>query len=174
LGLGIRSIAMTERHDPAELEEKLYAELRKVRAAMVGVVGGQPHHFQPMKPYVVAEEKPVWFLCRRDNALIGQLAGSSTAMVVVVSEDHHLHACIGGELHEERDQGRIDLFWNSVAEAWLPEGKTSPDVTLLRLDPADAEIWLSDNAFKLAWAVAKANYTRTQADSGEKAHIALD
>jgi hypothetical protein len=43
----------------------------------------------------------------------------------------------------------------------------------LRFDPADAEVWLSDNAFKLAWEVAKANYTQTEAQSGEHATVAL-
>jgi general stress protein 26 len=141
---------------------------------MLGLTGGAARHFQPMKAYLVEEERPIWFLCRRDIDLIADLAGQSLpAMINVVSEDHHLHASVVGTLTEDRDQGRIDLFWSSVAEAFLPEGKTSPMVTVLRFDPSDAEVWLSDNAFKLAWEVAKANYNQTRADSGEHAKVAL-
>ncbi len=166
---------MAEQHTPAELETKLRKAAKGVSAGMLGVVGGAPHHFAPMRAYQVDEEKPFWFITRRDVELVKELQGGShAAMFIVVSEDHHLHACVGGTLQEDRDQARIDMFWNSVAEAWLPEGKTSPGVTLLRLDPAEAVVWLSDNAFKLAFEVAKANYNRTQAQSGETATITLD
>jgi general stress protein 26 len=165
---------MSPSHTPADLEARLRKAIPATRAVMLGLVGDSARHFQPMHAYVVAEEQPIWFLCRRDIDLIEDLAGQSRpAMVNVVSEDHHLHASIRGSLIEDRDQGRIDLFWSSVAEAWLPEGKTSPLVTVLRFDPADAEVWLSDNAFKLAWEVAKANYNQTQAQSGEHAHVAF-
>ena len=98
---------------------------------------------------------------------------ASAALITVVSDDHHLHASVAGQLSAERDQARIDQFWTSVADAWLPEGKLSPDVILLRFDPGEAEIWLSDNSFKLAWEVAKANFNREEIESGERATIRM-
>ena len=127
-----------------------------------------------MKGHAVEGETPVWFICRHDAALVRELDGRIGASVLnVVGEDHHLHASVLGQLSAERDQGRIDQFWNSVADAWLPEGRTSPDVILLRFDPAEAEIWISDNSFKLAWEVAKANFNRQEITSGEKATIQI-
>jgi len=165
---------MSQAHTQAELEARLRKATQATRAVMVGLVGDTERRFQPMHAYMEEGERPIWFLCRRDIDLVQDLAGQARpAMVNVVSEDHHLHACISGALSEHRDQARIDLFWSSIAEAWLPEGKTSPSVTVLRFDPADAEVWLSENAFKLAWEVAKANYTKTQAQSGEHAKVAL-
>jgi len=165
---------MSPSHTPADLEARLRKAVQSTRAVMLGLVGEPIRHFQPMHAYGVEGERPIWFLCRRDIELVEDLAGQSRpAMINVVSEDHHLHACVSGTLSEDRDQGRIDLFWSSIADAWLPEGKTSPLVTVLRFDPADAEVWLSDNAFKLAWEVAKANYSQTRAQSGEHATVAL-
>ncbi len=165
---------MTESHTPAELEARVRKAIQSTRAVMLGVVGGAPRHFNPMKGHVVESETPVWFICRTDAELARELdGGSHAAMCMVVSEDHHLHASVGGTLTTERDQARIDLFWNSVADAWLPEGRTSPNVILLRFEPEEAEVWLSDNSFKLAWEVAKANFNREPIQSGEKAHIAM-
>ena len=45
---------------------------------------------------------------------------------------------------------------------------------LLRFNPAEAQVWLSDNSFKLAWEVAKANFNRQEIASGEKATLTLD
>ena len=165
---------MTQAHDPAETEALVRKAIQSTRAVMLGVVGGPLRHFNPMKGYAMDGDKAVWFLCKRDAELALEVADSEhAALAIVVSEDHHLHASIGGSLSAERDQARIDQLWNSVAAAWLPEGRTSPDVILLRFDPEEAEVWLSDNSFKLAWEVAKANYSGERAKSGERAHVEM-
>jgi general stress protein 26 len=112
---------MSPSNTPADLEARLRKALQSTRAVMLGLVGEPTRHFQPMHAYGVEDERPIWFLCRRDIELVADLAGQARpAMINVVSEDHHLHACVSGTLIEDRDQGRIDLFWSSVAEAWLP------------------------------------------------------
>ncbi len=165
---------MSSAHSETELLAMLRKAINGTRAVMVGVVGDAAHHFHPMKGHAVEGERPAWFICRRDVSLVEELAGQSHAAVMsVVSEDHHLHASVGGTLTAERDQGRIDQFWSSVADAWLPEGRTSPDVILLRFDPEEVQVWISDNSFKLAWEVAKANFNREPIASGEKATLQL-
>ena len=165
---------MTPVHSDSELSSMLDKAINGVRAVMVGVAG-EPYRFHPMRGHVVEGERAVWFICRRDVGLVQELDGAShSAVVNVVSVDHHLHASLSGTLTAERDQGRIDQFWTSVADAWLPEGRLSPDVITLRFDPSAAEVWVSDNSFKLAWEVAKANYTREPIQSGEKASLRLD
>ena len=42
---------------------------------------------------------------------------------------------------------------------------------LLRLDCADAEVWLSEGLAKFAWEIAKANATHKTPDRGGRAHI---
>ena len=165
---------MTAAHTEAELISLVHKAINATRAVMVGVAGGAPLPFHPMKGHTVEGERSAWFICRRDVSLVREIDGDShVAIVNVVSEDHHLHASLVGELTAERDQGRIDQFWSSVADAWLPEGRLSPEIVLLRFDPAEAEVWISDNSFTLAWEVAKANFKGRQITSGEKASIHL-
>ncbi|WP_174300979.1 pyridoxamine 5'-phosphate oxidase family protein [Caulobacter sp. S45] len=165
---------MTTAHTDAELIAKVHAAVNATRAVMVGVIGGEIHPFHPMKGHAVDGERSAWFICRRDVSLVREVGVESHAAIVnVVSEDHHLHASLQGELTAERDQARIDQFWSSVADAWLPEGRLSPDVILLRFDPVSAEVWISDNSFTLAWEAAKANFKGQQITSGEKASIRL-
>ena len=115
---------MTATHTDAELLAKLQKAVNGARAVMVGVVGGAPHHFQPMKGHTVEGESQVWFICRRDITLVRDLEGETACGPDDPSSarDNHLHASVGGELTAERDQARIDQFWSSVADAWLPEG----------------------------------------------------
>jgi general stress protein 26 len=163
---------MSVHHTDEELLEKVRGAIKGARAVMVGLAGGEPRAFAPMKGHVVEGEAPVWFLCRDTVALARDLHGEpGQAIVNVIGDDHHLYASILGQLSVERDQARIDLFWSSVADAWLPEGRQAPGVVLLRFDPRDLEVWISDNSFALAWAVAKANYKHEQVESGDRASI---
>jgi general stress protein 26 len=165
---------MPEHPSETELLTRLRKAIAGTRAVMVGVAGEGVRHFNPMKAHVAEGERPIWFLCRRDAALVQDLGGHNRAgLITVVSDDHHLHASVAGELSAERDQARIDQFWTSVADAWLPEGRLSNEVILLRFDPAEAEVWLSDNSFKLAWEVAKANFNREPIESGARASLRM-
>ena len=40
-------------------------------------------------------------------------------------------------------------------------------------DPASAHVWISDNSFKLAWEVAKANLNREEIHSGEHVVVSM-
>ncbi len=165
---------MTGEHSQTELTAMVYKAVNATRAVMVGIAGDAASHFHPMKGHTVQGERALWFICRRDISLVQDLGGETKpAIVNVISEDHHLHASLNGRLTAERDQGRLDQFWSSVVDAWLPEGRLSQDVILLHFEPGDAEIWISDNAFKLAWEVAKANFNRETITSGEKASVTL-
>ena len=39
------------------------------------------------------------------------------------------------------DQAKKEELWNSWVEAWLPDGKTDPNVVLIKVDPHTAEYW---------------------------------
>jgi general stress protein 26 len=66
----------------------------------------------------------------------------------------------------------MDRYWNAVVAAWYPDGKDDPQLTMLRLDCADAEVWISDDGpVKFAWEIAKANATHQPPDAVGRAHL---
>ena len=160
--------------DRAELERRMWREIGHVRVGMLGLTGGPPRHMQPMSAFCEPGEPAIWFFARRGNSLLRDAAGGHPAMFTLMTGDHEFIACIGGELSEDTDRSRIDSFWNAVAGAWFPKGKDDPDLTLLRLDVADAEVWVSrTNPVRFGWEIAKANLTHTTPDVGEQRHLNL-
>ena len=51
-----------------------------------------------------------------------------------------------GSLQVDNDRAVIDRLWNRFVAAWFEGGKDDPKLTLLRFDPADAEIWLNESS----------------------------
>jgi general stress protein 26 len=158
-----------------DLEQRLWKQIEKDGTGMLGLVGGPPRHMQPMTAFHDGDgSKGLWIFTRKDNDLLKEMGDGHAAMFTVMSKDHELIACIGGALSERYDPDKIDRFWNPVVAAWYPEGKDDPNLTLLRFDPEDAQVWASKGgAIRFGWEIAKANMTRKQPDIGESRHIEL-
>ncbi len=158
--------------DRNELESKMWKSISETHTGMLGSVGPNADHMQPMTAFCEPETRTIWFFIRRDNDLLRTIGEQPRAMFCLVGKDHHLFACLGGELSERYDAERIDKFWNPVVAAWYPQGKDSPELTLLRFDVADAQLWVSQKGpIGFAWEIAKANATHELPDAGERAHL---
>lgn len=165
---------MTHTQDRTELERRLYREIAHERLGMLGLVGGQHRHMQPMTAFCDERGGPIWFFSRNDTDLARDAGGGAQAMFCLMTKDRGFIACIGGALTEDRDRGKIDKYWNPVAMAWFPDGVEDPALTLLRLDPEDAEIWVSHaNPIRFAFDIAKAAATHNPPDLGDRAHLRL-
>ena len=162
---------MADKIESKEAEARLWKEIDDRHMGMLGVVGGKPHHFQPMTPFTEPDSRTIWFMTRDDTDLVHQ-ATDGKAMFIVQAKD--FQACIGGTLTVTHDRARIDKFWNAVVAAWYPDGKDDPHLTMLRFDCDDAQLWLSEaGPVRFAFEIAKANITGKQPDVGDRAHLNL-
>ena len=102
-------------------------------------------HAEPMTAALDRDaHHAIWFYCARGN----RIAGGGKAMGQFVSKGHDVFACIDGTLVEETDRAVFDKHWNNAVEAWFPNGKTDPQVLMLRFDIAEAEVWTADMSIK--------------------------
>jgi general stress protein 26 len=159
----------TDTKDLAAVQTRLWDEIAK--AGGTGMLGltNSGEHFQPMTAFVERDTNQIWFFTRKDTDL-AQAATGGQAMFVFQAE--RLQACIGGALSTAYDRERMDKYWNAVVAAWYPDGKDDPQLTMLRLDCDDAEVWISDEGpLKFAWEIAKANATHHTPDAGGRARL---
>jgi general stress protein 26 len=161
-----------------EIEDRLWREIDKGRFGMLGLTGVRHPHLHPMTAFTEREDGQIWFFTYNDTELARGVSGGdgegAEAMFVIQSKDQDLQACVGGRLIEDRDQDRIEAYWNPMVAAWYPEGKDDPRLTLLRFDCRDAQVWLTEaGPIKYAWEVAKANMTGHRPDLGEQARLDL-
>ncbi len=164
-------MAELERED---IEAKLWKTLDDERIGMLGLCNDGSSHFHPMTAFCDREMGTIWFFTRRDAELVRNMIQGGKAMFNLVSKDRDLWACIGGSLTEQHDAERIEKYWSPVVAAWFPEGKDDPELTLLRLDAEDAEVWVSNKGpIRFALEIAKANLTDTEPNLGDHARLRL-
>lgn len=134
----------------ADLEAKFWKHLRSDMTVMLGLVGKEDGHAQPMTAQLdedLGDSSPIWFFTTRDNGLVTAMGGrESRATINFVSKDHDLFACVHGELVRDDDPLTINHLWNPFVAAWFEGGKDDPNLQLLRFSPETAEIWLNENS----------------------------
>ena len=165
---------MSDHLDRAQMEVRLWDEIEKARFGMLGLVGGPPRHMQPMTAYCDREDGAIFFFAKRDNDILKEGGQGHAAMFCVMAKDQEFQACVGGNVIADHDREKIGKFWNPIAAAWFPDGKDDPDLTLIRFEPEDAQVWISHGGgLRFGWEVAKANLTHSVPDVGDKAHLDL-
>lgn len=134
----------------AEIEAKFWKSLKGDRVAMLGLVGVEEGHSQPMSAQLLEEHQqsggPIWFFTSKDTDFARSLGESHRAQLHFASRDHELFAAVSGTLAPFEDRATIDRLWNKWVAAWFEGGKDDPKLLLLRLDPEHAQIWLNENS----------------------------
>ena len=130
--------------DTRELESRFWKHLNDDRTVMLGANGIVP---RPMTAIAEDDSAPIWFFTADDTDLGKALDGQSSlqADASFASKDHEVFATITGTLVRDDDRTVIDRLWNPFIAAWF-EGKDDPKLRLLRMDTADAQVWLNENS----------------------------
>jgi general stress protein 26 len=131
---------------PAELTDKFWKAIHADRTMMIGLAGVEDGHMRPMTAVTEGERGPMWLFTSKQATLVTQFDIDARAVASFVSKGHDLFASIHGRLAVSNDPAIIDRLWNPMIAAWYPGGKQDPDLTLLRFDAAEAEIWLSETS----------------------------
>ena len=131
---------------PAEMTEKFWKAVHADRTMMVGLAGVDDDHMRPMTAMTEGAHGPIWLFTSKQTTLVTHLDIDTRAVASFVAKGHDLFASIHGRLAVSNDPAIIDRLWNPMIAAWYPGGRQDPDLTLLRFEAEDAEIWLSDTS----------------------------
>jgi general stress protein 26 len=137
---------------------KLIELAKDIRITMFTTVDDEGHFVsRPMAQQLVEPDGDLWFFAERDSRVMEQLTVNSHVGLTLTSNETWIS--IDGTAEMVEDQAKKEELWNQWVEAWLPDGKTDPNVVLIKVDPHTAEYWDSPGgrvASLLSFAKAKA------------------
>jgi len=125
--------------DVRELKKHLWKKMTDGPFVMVGLSGGG--HSEPLTVQLDKDQvDTLLFFVSKDN----RVARGGPAMVQFVSKGQDYFACLSGRIAVDNDPALIDKLWSKQVESWFPGGRNDPNLTLIRFDIDDAELWESD------------------------------
>ena len=134
----------------AVLEKEFWKALKSDRVVMLGLVGVEEGHSQPMSAQLLDEHEqrggPIWFFTAADTDLVQALESGQRAQLHFSSKGHDLFAAVHGWLSPSDDRDIVDRLWNRFVGAWFEGGKDDPKLQLLRFQPDRAQVWLNEHS----------------------------
>lgn len=121
--------------------QKLRELLANFSTAML-ITHTDEHHLRtvPMAIAKVDEDGTIWFVTGRESGKAHDIETNAAIEIVCMKEfteylSVHAHATLS------RDMEKIDEVWDQRFRAWFPEGRTDPNLMLIRAQPVRAEFW---------------------------------
>lgn len=125
-------------------------------------------HARPMTPQNLKEfDGTLWFFTGRDAEKTQELRENSLSQVTFASPGKQDYVVLSGRATVVRDATKIEELWSEPMKAWFPQGKTDPNLTLIRFTTDEAEFWDAPGALATAYAYVKARITGEQPQIGE-------
>ena len=117
------------------------AELTKdIRIAMLTTVDEHGSFTaRPMAQQQVEPDGSLWFFAERDAHVVTHITANPHVGVALSSGDSWVS--INGTATVVDDLAKKRELWNTVVEAWLPQGAEDPNVVLIRVQSESAEYW---------------------------------
>lgn len=122
--------------------EKVLEIMRSDRFCMLTSVGVGDEgrlHSHPMTPQEVTDAGQAWFFLDATSEQAANI--NAEKRVNLAFADGSTWLSVAGHGTVVHDAAKADELWNPMVEAWFPDGKSSPDLALLRVDPDSAEYW---------------------------------
>ena len=122
---------------------------------------------RPMTLQEVEFDGDLWFFAEHDAPWLTHVAASPQVNVGMGSGGTWVS--LTGTARVVDDVAKKKELWNSVVEAWFPDGPDDDGVVLLKVTGESAEYWDSPgNRLATALSFVKAKATGSQPDTGEK------
>lgn len=153
---------MADDNRDQELKELFWKELASSPFVMIGLQGVEDSRTRPWTAQIDyadgADKKDggtIYFFGAKSEAIVEGLSESSRAIATYASKGHDLFANLHGTLTTVNDPALVDKLWNPFIASWYKEGKSDPELQLLRFDTEKAEIWKSEAGATLVAAVLR-------------------
>jgi general stress protein 26 len=116
----------------------------------------------------------IFFVTDLHSAKEDEIAAAPDVGLVFIDSKDNAYLSISGRARVLRDVGMIGAAWRKTDEVWWPGGPNDPNVCLLRIEPATAELWDGPaSRVVTAFEFAKARLTGAEPNLGENRKVTV-
>ncbi len=153
---------------------KTIAQLIKgIKFAMMTFTTEAGHlHSQPMTTQEQEFDGDVWFIGSKESDLVRSLQ-RKPQVNLAYAESGKGYVSLYGDAQLVEDAAKLGELWSDFYKAYFPEGKTDPNIQLIKVDAGGAHYWESDGKLQGLFQMAKAAVTGSRPDHGESASVDL-
>lgn len=128
-----------------------------------------PINSRPMSVLEVDESGNLWFMSSSESNKNFEILKDDRVQLFFAKSGANEYLSVFGTATIYRDRAHIEQVWTPIAKAWFEEGKDDPEVSVIKVTPADAYYWDTKDGKLIAllkWATAAAGLKNAKSDDG--------
>ncbi len=96
---------------------------------------------RPMAMQKTAFDGTVWFLTRGESGKVYEIKDDAHVSLLYSDPGNENYVTAKGRASISHDRTKIRELWNPMFKAWFPGGEDDPQITVLKVDVAEAQYW---------------------------------
>lgn len=105
----------------------------------------KPLSSRPMTTLDVDAEGNFWFLSMKSSHKNHDIESDPEVQLFYANTDQSEFLSVFGYAEEVHDRGKLEELWNPIARNWFNEGKDDPEISIIKVNVADAYYWDTKN-----------------------------
>lgn len=105
----------------------------------------KPLSSRPMSTQEVDDEGNFWFLSKEGTTKNEEIGEDPEVQLFYSNIGNSEYLCVFGYAEVIKDRKKLEELWNPIAKVWFNEGKDDPEITIIRVQAADAYYWDTKN-----------------------------
>jgi general stress protein 26 len=129
---------------------------------------------RPLEARPDRDNNLIWFLTDRRGLKDDEIEAHSDVGLAFIYLKEKVYLSITGRAFVSQNPSQAEKLWNREQQVWCPGGPNDPNVLVIRVEPALAEMWDGPASSAVAaYEFAKARLTGVKPNLGEKRKIAV-
>jgi general stress protein 26 len=154
--------------------DRVWDVIEQVGVCMLTTQFGGGLRARPLEARPNRDAGVIFFVTDIHSAKEDEIEAAPDIGLVFIDPSDTAYLSITGRARVVRDADAIKAVWRKTDEVWWPDGPTSPDVCLLRIEPVTAELWDGPaSSVVSAFEFAKARLTGTEPNLGENRKVTV-
>jgi general stress protein 26 len=112
----------------------------------------------------------IWFACQADSHVAEEVRADPRVYLGFTNHTGAEWASVNGRATIVTDRATIKALWSPMWKSWF-DGPDDPRITLIRVDPTDAEYWDSGSRAVMLVKMAFAAVTGAKVSEGDHARV---
>ena len=153
----------SDQDNDTRLRKAFWEALDDSPFVMLGLEGVEDTQTRPMTAQVDVPEDgdkddggQIYFFASKTDGVGKAVTANDRAVATFAAKNHGLFAHIHGTLTLSDDRAVIERLWNPFIAAWYKDGKTDPDLQLIKFNTENATIWEAEKSSTLKATALKA------------------
>ncbi|MEP7278625.1 MAG: pyridoxamine 5'-phosphate oxidase family protein [Bacteroidota bacterium] len=96
---------------------------------------------RPMSTQMVDDNGDIWFMSGKDSDKNRDIQHDNQVQLFYAHPGKSSYMVVNGTASISEDRQKIEALWTPLAKAWFKEGKSDPNISLIRVSDINAYYW---------------------------------